>query len=97
MTEAIAGPHKSFEDIKHIDENGIEYWTARELHPLLGYSRWESFDEVIARAAKAALQSGQIIDNHFRQLTKMVDSIPQSWVHFMRKNSESLTSALRKF
>ena len=75
MTGALSidGPNKGFEDIKHIDENGIEYWTARELHPLLGYVRWESFDEVIGRAAKAAINSGQIAENHFRQLTKMVD------------------------
>lgn len=69
----INGPHKGFEKIKHTDENGIEYWTARELFPLLEYSRWETFDEVIARAARAALNSGQKIENHFRQLTKMVD------------------------
>ncbi len=72
--EIIAvGPNKGFEDIKHIDENGIEYWTARELFPLLGYSRWESFDEVIKRSAKSALNAGQIVENHFQQLTKMVD------------------------
>ena len=69
----INEPSNGFEDIKHIDENGIEYWTARELYPLFGYARWESFDEVIIRASRSALQSGQIIDDHFRQLTKMVD------------------------
>jgi len=68
-----SGPNKGFEDIKHIDENGVEFWTGRELFPLLGYSRWESFDEVIHRAKKAALNSAQIVENHFRQLTKMVD------------------------
>ena len=75
MTEEIItdGPNKGFEEIKEIDENGIEFWTARNLFPLLGYSRWETFDEVIIRAAKAALNSGQIIDNHFRQLTKLVE------------------------
>lgn len=66
-------PSNGFENIKHVDENGIEYWKARELHSLLGYSRWESFEEVIARAARAALKSGQVVDDHFRQLTKMVD------------------------
>ncbi len=75
MSEEIitTGPHKSFEEIKEIDENNIEFWTARRLFPLLGYSRWETFDEVILRAAKAALNSGQIVGDHFRQLTKMVD------------------------
>jgi len=59
--------------IKRIDENGVEYWTARELFPLLGYSRWEKFDDVIARAAQAALQSGQRVDDHFHQAVKMID------------------------
>jgi DNA-damage-inducible protein D len=72
-TDMIGGPNRAFEEIKHIDENGIEYWSARELHPLFGYTRWESFDEVINRAAKAAINSGQIPENHFRQLTKMVN------------------------
>ncbi len=72
-TDMVNSPHKGFEEIKHVDENGIEYWSARELHPLFVYARWESFDEVINRATKAAINSGQIPENHFRQLTKMVD------------------------
>jgi DNA-damage-inducible protein D len=54
---SIIGPHKDFESIKKIDEDGVEYWTARELMPLLGYPRWESFDEVISRAIRTALNS----------------------------------------
>lgn len=64
--------NKNFENIKKIDENGIEYWEARELMPVLGYNRWEKAEEVIARAAKASLNSGQPVDNHFHQLVKMV-------------------------
>lgn len=73
MDTIITGPNKGFEEIKRVDENGIDYWTARELLPLLGYAAWQSFEEVIERAEKAALQSGQIVENHFRRLTKMVD------------------------
>ena len=42
MTNAIipSSPHKNFEGLKKIDENKIEYWTARELLPLLGYKKW---------------------------------------------------------
>lgn len=69
---SIIGPHKDFESIKKIDENGIEYWTARELMPLLGYPRWESFNEVISRAGRSALNSDQNIADHFRHLTTMV-------------------------
>lgn len=75
MNEEIIknGPSKDFESIKKIDENGVEYWTARELFPLFGYTTWQAFDELILRAARAALNSGQMAENHFSQLTKMVD------------------------
>ena len=74
MSEEIItiGPHKGFEEVKEVDENGIEFWTARNLFPLLGYATWQAFNEVINRAARAALNSGQIVDDHLSQLTKMV-------------------------
>jgi len=40
MTKEITAPHKDFESIKKNDENDIEYWTGRELMPLLGYKKW---------------------------------------------------------
>ncbi|MDB5188657.1 MAG: damage-inducible protein [Candidatus Nomurabacteria bacterium] len=72
-TDMVNSPNKGFEEIKHIDENGTEYWSARELFPLLGYSTWQAFDELVNRGARAALNSGQVVENHFSQLTKMVD------------------------
>jgi DNA-damage-inducible protein D len=69
---ATIGPSKDFESIKKLDENGTEYWTARELMELLGYLEWRAFDEVIARAIKASTNSGQDTLDHFGQLTKMV-------------------------
>ena len=38
---------KTFEDIKHIDNNGVEYWFARELQEVLGYTKWGNFLNVI--------------------------------------------------
>lgn len=74
MNEITINEHSTgFEDIKHIDKNGIEYWTARELFPLLGYSTWQAFEEVVIRSTKVAFKSGQAIENHFSQLTKMVE------------------------
>lgn len=64
---------KGFEDIKKVDGNGVEYWEARELMPLLGYKKWEKAEEVIGRAARACINSGEPVDNHFHQLVKMVD------------------------
>lgn len=64
---------KGFEEIKKVDGNGVEYWEARELMPLLGYKKWEKAEEVIGRAARACINSGEPVDNHFHQLVKMVD------------------------
>ena len=50
MNEIKEYTEKVFEDIKHIDELGNEYWLARELMPLLEYSKWENFDNVIQKA-----------------------------------------------
>ena len=69
---ASSAPHKDFESLKEIDKNGIEYWQARELLPLLGYEKWEKAEEVVARAARACINSGQAVDNHFHQTGKMV-------------------------
>jgi DNA-damage-inducible protein D len=68
----LTGPLKDFEKIKKIDQNGIEYWEARELMPFLGYDKWSNFEEVIRKAAAAALKSGQEPENHFADIGKMV-------------------------
>lgn len=69
----ISAPHKNFEEIKKIDENGIEYWEARELMPLLGYVKWSNFEEVVIKKAKITCRrSGQTISNHFADIGKMV-------------------------
>jgi len=68
----LSGPHKDFESIKKIDENGVEYWGARQLMTMLEYERWENAQETIKRAQRACVNSGQTIDDHFRKDTKMV-------------------------
>jgi DNA-damage-inducible protein D len=72
MTNEITSPNKDFESIKKVDKNGVEYWQARELLPLLGYENWGKSEEVIARAARSCINSGQDVDNHFHQTVKMV-------------------------
>lgn len=65
--------NKTFEDIKHIDENGIEFWYARELMKVLSYKDWRYFDAVIEKA-KIACQNSEIIDiDHFVVDNKMVE------------------------
>ena len=49
---------QNFEDIKHIDEFGEEYWYARELMKVLQYNKWENFEKVINKAKVACQNSG---------------------------------------
>ncbi|MGI1782501.1 DNA damage-inducible protein D, partial [Streptococcus uberis] len=51
----------TFENIKHIDENGIEFWYARELQQVLDYSQWRRFEETIERAKLASKNTGNPI------------------------------------
>ncbi|HEY9583500.1 MAG TPA: DNA damage-inducible protein D [Candidatus Paceibacterota bacterium] len=69
---SINSPHKDFESIKKIDENGVEYWTARELMTLLGYSNWQNFEEVIKKAKESCLNSRQFPQDHFTDVSKMI-------------------------
>lgn len=64
---------KTFEDIRHINENGAEYWQARELAPVLEYARWENFDNVLKKAKEACNNSNINVEDHFRDVTKMID------------------------
>ena len=63
---------KTFEDIKHIDEYGNEYWFARELMTALDYKKWEKFNNVINNAKVACEKSNNIVDDHFPQVGKLV-------------------------
>lgn len=51
-----------FESIKHIDENGCEYWLARELQKVLEYTQWRRFENVIDRAKIACMNSNVYIN-----------------------------------
>lgn len=57
--------HISFEDLKKINEYGAEYWSARELQPLLGYSQWRRFEDALKRAITSCKQSGNNPEHHF--------------------------------
>lgn len=68
--EIISKTEKTFEEIKHIDENGIEYWYGRELMLSLGYSSWDKFKNVIEKAKISCENSGNLIIEHFSLLGK---------------------------
>lgn len=72
MNELKECTEKMFEDIKHFDEEGNEYWSARELMPLFEYSKWERFSNAIDNAKVACEKSGYNIEDHFPGAGKMV-------------------------
>lgn len=64
--------HRTFEDIKHFDGNGNEFWLARELGLTLEYRQWRNFFQVIEKARMSCEASGQFPDDHFANVSKMV-------------------------
>ena len=73
MNEIKEYTEKVFEDIKHIDENGNEYWYARELMPLFEYSKWERFSNTINNSKIACKNSGYNVNDHFPGVGKMIN------------------------
>ncbi len=63
----------TFEGHAQTTENGVEYWLARDLQHLLGYTKWDNFLNVISKAKTACEVSGHEIPDHFADVGKMVD------------------------
>jgi len=63
---------KIFEDIKHINEYGQEFWYARELREVLGYTEYNKFLPTIQKAIKTCEQSGIAVSDHFAEVSEMV-------------------------
>jgi DNA-damage-inducible protein D len=67
---------KKFEDIKHLGEDGNEYWFGRELQGVLGYSQWRRFCDVIDKAMVSCKLNAQEPKHHFAGIGKLVE-MPQ--------------------
>jgi DNA-damage-inducible protein D len=66
-------PHTSpFDGIRHEDEQGKEFWSARDLYKLLGYSTWQKFQNAIEQAKIACENSEQVVSDHFNLKVKIV-------------------------
>ena len=64
--------NKLFEEIRHIDESGIEFWYARELQKVLDYTEWRKFEGVVKKSIKSCENSGIGAFDHFVDADKMV-------------------------
>nr|DAG77538.1 MAG TPA: DNA-damage-inducible protein D [Caudoviricetes sp.] len=73
-----------FESIKHINEYGMEYWTARELMPVLEYKQWRQFSDTVDRAKTSCELSGNAVSLHFADVRKSsnphnLSGFPTGW------------------
>lgn len=66
--------NNSFQEIRHINESGNEFWYARELQEVLEYTEWRNFSKVIDKARVSCKTSGEVETSHFVDVNKMVES-----------------------
>jgi DNA-damage-inducible protein D len=72
LKEAVQTLTSNFESNARKTEDGVEFWLARDLQKLLGYLRWENFQNVLLKAKTACEVSKHNISDHFRDVTKKV-------------------------
>ena len=72
LTNEPAMGNNAFESLKKLNEHSAEFWSARDLQPLLGYAQWRRFEDAIKRATISCEQSGNKSENHFANVGKMI-------------------------
>lgn len=70
--EIIQKLHTSFEDVAH-EQDGVEFWLARDLQVLLGYEQWRNFINVIEKAIESCQNAAQMPSDHFVDVSKMIN------------------------
>ncbi|WP_191968519.1 DNA damage-inducible protein D [Cellvibrio sp. KY-GH-1] len=73
MSQSTHPQHATFESIKALDENGNEFWPARQLAKVLEYSEYRHFLPVLERAREACRNSAQAVEDHFEDILEMVE------------------------
>ena len=72
MSDIVEYSVDTFDSIKHVNEEGQEFWYARELQKVLDYAEWRNLNGVIDKARIACEQSGNLVLDHFVNVNKMV-------------------------
>ena len=70
--DLVIRTEKDFESIKHTDENGVEFWYAREMMTMLEYSKWGNFVKVIDKAKQSCENSNISVFEHFADVGKTI-------------------------
>lgn len=70
--DIISKLNKSFEEYAY-EQDGVEYWLARELQELLGYTDWRNFSNAIKKAKESCETTGEAVSNHFVDVNKMIE------------------------
>ena len=74
MSDLNGKEYSKFEQIKHIRDDGSEYWSARELAIALEYTQWRNFTNVISRAMIVCENSGHNVSDDFAEVSKIVEA-----------------------
>lgn len=74
MDNGVSSQLADFEALKLVNEHGAEFWSARDLQPLLGYAQWRRFEDAISRGIVSCDQSGNKSGHHFAGAGKMIDT-----------------------
>ena len=70
--DTISKLNKSFEEYSN-EQDGVEYWLARELQELLGYTDWRNFSNTINKAKESCKTTGEEVSDHFVDFNKMIE------------------------
>ncbi|MEO7864151.1 MAG: BRO family protein, partial [Nitrospirales bacterium] len=73
MPEQLDTVFKALAEKLKISKQGGEYWMARDIQGVLGYSRWENFEKTVQKARQSCESAGVDTKDHFREVTKMIE------------------------
>jgi DNA-damage-inducible protein D len=73
LKPALTGHDSPFEQIRRTNSAGAEFWSSREFAGVLGYSDYRNFEQVIQKARLVCFNSGQKVEDHFVDVTEMIE------------------------